>query len=174
MHPRRRSGLTLLELIISATIMTAVVTAAAALLRGGHDAWRVQQGDSDRIQSAAASLRHIVRHVRQCQSVTAISTPSETSGQISVQMPDGSNDLWGHVARNKTVTYGDANGSVGTNPLLAQNIEELRFTAYQADGTTPTTVVNDIQAVECRIRVELPRETNNTVWLSSWIWLRAW
>lgn len=174
MRRSSRKGITLLEMIVAATIMTTVVTAAAALLRGAHTTWRVQQDDAERIEAAAATLRHIVRHVRQSQGVTRISLPSETSGGLSVTMLDSSSYVWGHVGRNKTVTFSDAGGTVDTNPLLAERIEQLVFTGYEADGVTQTTVAADIQAIECRVRVDLSRATDSTVWLSSWIWIPIW
>ena len=173
MPRRRRRGLTLLELIVAATIMTTIVTAVAAVLRGTHTMWRAQQDDAERLEAASATLRHIVRQVRQCGAVTAISDARETSGSLAVTMTDGTEYVWGHVAASDDVTFGTER-TVEKNPLLAEHIGALHFVGYEADGATVTTVANDIQAVECLVRVDLPRTTGGTVWLSSWVCLRTW
>ncbi len=165
-----RAGTTLLELILATTLLTSMVVATAVVLRTGHVAWQANQTDAQRISSANATLRHIVRRVRQAESVAAISGPTDTSGSLSVLMPSGATLAWDHDAATREVQFGVSTA----DSLLGQEISTLSFTGYEADGTTQTTVVADIQSVKCHATVELPRKTNGTRSVSCWAWLRAW
>ena len=166
----RRAGTTLLELILATTLLTGMVVAMAVVLRTGHLAWRANQADAERISSATGTLRHIVRRVRQAEAVVAISNPSDASGSLSVLTPSGQTLVWSHDDSTRQVFFG-----VGTaDSLLGQEISTLSFTGHQADGTTQTTVIDEIQSVKCHLTVELPRKTNGTRSVSCWAWLRAW
>ncbi len=77
---------------------------------------------------------------------------------------------WSHNAAQEEVSL----KTTGPWSVLSTGITELSFTGYEADGTTETTVEADIHSVKCRVRVELPRETNGTRDVSCWAWLRAW
>ena len=90
----RRRGVTFLELIMATTLMTALVATVTVVLRTGHVAWEAQQGDAAKIMAANATLRHIVRRVRQAQAVTAISPPNKKEGNLSLLMPSGETLAW--------------------------------------------------------------------------------
>lgn len=159
-----------MELILATTLLTGMVTATAVVLRTGHVAWEANQADAAMISSANATLRHIVRHVRQAQTVRSISKSGDMSGNLSVLMPSGQTMVWSHKKSAREVLFG-----VGkADSLLGQNISTLSFTGYQADGTTQTTVAADIQSVKCYASVELPRTNGGSRTVSCWAWLRAW
>jgi hypothetical protein len=166
----RRTGTTLLELILATTLMTGMVAATAVVLRMGHVAWEANQTDAALISAANATVRHIIRRVRQAEAVTSISNPGDTSGSLSVLMPSGETMVWSHDDLARQVSFG-----VGSaDSLLGQDISTLSFTGYRADGTTQTTVPAEIQSIKCRVSVELPRATGGTRTVSCWVWLRAW
>ena len=166
----RRTGTTLLELILAMTLLTGMVAATAVALRTGHVAWEANQTDAALISAGNATVRHIVRRVRQAEAVTAISDPGDTSGSLSVLTPSGETMVWSHDDSGRRVLFG-----VGSaDSLLGQDISALSFTGYRADGTTQTTVPADIQSIKCRVNVELPRTTGGTRTVSCWAWLRAW
>lgn len=167
---KRRSGITLLELILATTLMTAIVVTVAVVLRTGHMAWEAHQGDMAQVRAANATVRHIVRRVRQAQAVTAISDPSDSSGNLAVQMPSGETLVWGHNSSTQEVAFG-----VGSaDHVLGKGILELSFIGYEADATTQTTNPADIRSVRCQVLVELPRETGGTRPAGCWAWLRSW
>ena len=166
----RRTGTTLLELILATTLMAGMVAATAVVLRTGHVAWEANQADAVLISAGNATVRHIVRRVRQAESVTSISDPADTSGSLSVVMRSGETMVWSHDGSARQVLYG-----VGSaDSLLGQDISTLSFTGYRADGTTQTTVPGEIQSIKCRVSVELPRASGGTRTVSCWAWLRAW
>lgn len=167
-HSRR--ALTMLELVIASSLLTVLVTSATLLLRTSRQAWTAQEQDHQRLQSAQALLRHVVRHARQAQSVVAASGAGDASGSLSLEMPSGDIYVWNHDNAGKQVDF----GVTTANGLLADSIESLEFVGYEADGTTPTNNVADMQVLRVTATVDLPREVNGVKTLESWVWLRAW
>jgi len=163
-----RTGFSLLELTVVAAMMAVLVTSVSVLLRTSQNAWEAHDSDQARLESAHAVLRHLVRHVRQGEAVTAISAPADTSGTISVLMPDAQTFVWDHSGSNVNFGAGTADS------LLAEGIDELSFTGYKADGVTATTVPDEIQSVLCTAKVTLPRQTGASRTVQCWAWLRAW
>lgn len=120
------------------------------------------------METAHATVRHIVRSMRQATAVTAINT--STSGSLRIQDNDGKVWAWAHDRNNSTVLYGE---NTATN-LLGNNIVALQFQGYEADGTTPTSTLDDIQCIRVTVTVQLDRDTNNQRSVSSWAWVRVW
>ncbi|MHC4606103.1 MAG: prepilin-type N-terminal cleavage/methylation domain-containing protein [Planctomycetota bacterium] len=60
----KRSGFTLLELIVASTVFAIVMAAAYALLRSGHDMVEKGEGHADVFQTARAVLRDLERDLK--------------------------------------------------------------------------------------------------------------
>ena len=161
-------GFSLLELLVATAIMAIMATTVAVLLRTSQNAWEGTDSDHSRLEAAHAVARHLVRQLRQAEEVTAISGPSDVSGTISARMSTGDTYVWDHAA--DTVNFG-----VGTaDSLLADGISELSFIGYKADGTTTTTVAAEVQSVECKLKVQLPRDTGGDRIIRGRAWIRSW
>ena len=160
-----RRGMTLLELTLAMSLMAVMVTAVGSVLRTAHTAWVVHEGDTKEILAAGATLRHVVRHIRQAEAVTDIQG-STVTGTLTVLMPSGDTLTWAH-------DVGQANVMFGTS-TLGENIIEMGFTGYEADGVTITNTAADIHSVEIHIQVQLPSETGGTRDITCWAWLRSW
>ena len=161
---------TLLELVIATTMLAVITTTIVVVLRSSREAWEAHASDYSRIEAAHATLRHIVREIRQADAVTAITPSTDNSGALSLQMSDGSIKVWDHDASTNTVYFG-----VGTaNQLLAPDITGLRFSGFRANGTTATTVAADVQCLRVDVTVQLPREASGERIVSSWAWVRSW
>jgi hypothetical protein len=159
--------MTLLELIMATTLMTTMVATVGVVLRTGHMTWQAQQGDAVQIRTAHATLRHIVRRVRQARAVLDLNT---ASGKLQVLMPSGEELSW--RLQGDELSFGiDTNNPMD---LLSTGITQLILTGYEADGTTETEILDDIHSIKCQVSVELPRETNATRTVSCRAWLRAW
>ncbi|WP_158261397.1 MULTISPECIES: prepilin-type N-terminal cleavage/methylation domain-containing protein [Pirellulaceae] len=162
-----RHGFSLLELLVAVTLLVSAVTAVSVLLRVNYDTWLDYQSDNLRNEAAVGVLRHIVRQVRQCEEVTAISSSGDNSGSLSLLMPDGSTVVWDHAGTN--VYY----GTTTANQLLGNNITGLRFVGYQVDGTTATTVAQDVHCVRVTVSYSLPDRATASRTLTTNAWLRA-
>lgn len=167
---RGRRGMSLLELVIATSMLAMVMGAVSMILRTSRQAWEAHTGDYTRVEAAHATLRHLVREVRQADAVTAISPATDNSGQLGLLMPTGVTRLWDHDAPTNTVNFTATSG----NGMLASEITGLRLTGYEADGITTTTVADDVQFLKIDVTVQLPREVNGTRVVSSYVWVRSW
>ena len=167
---KTRLGFTLMEIMVATTLMATVMASVAVLLRGSFAAWQSHESDLTRVESAQATVRHLVRRIRQGQSVTAISTPATTAGTISILMPSGDTYVWARNSTTDQVLFGIDSAT----DLLAEDIAELSFEAFEADGTTATTVVDDIQVIRCVATVNLPGNAVGSRTISCRAWIRSW
>lgn len=152
-------------------MLAALSAASMVLLRTSQSSWSRHRDDHERVQSASAALRHIVRSTRQALAVTAISGPSNNSGSLSLLRSDSTTVVWAHDSVNDRINYGETTAS----SLLSNYITELNFVGYKADGTTTTEEVDLIHIVECTVTFELDRPAGPTTkQLTSRAWLRAW
>lgn len=162
-----RKGFSLLELLVSVTLLVSMVTAVSVLLRVNYDTWLDYRSDNLQHESAIGVLRHIVREVRQCEEVTAISSSGDNSGSLAIQMPSGNLVVWDHNGTN--VLYGITSAS----QLLGNHITGLNFIGYERDGVTTTTVPQDIQCVQITISYTMPGRATSARSLTSKVWVRA-
>jgi prepilin-type N-terminal cleavage/methylation domain-containing protein len=165
---RHRRGLSLLEMMTATAIMATLMTAVVVVVQSGYAVWNVQEQDMDVAENGYAVLRHFVRQVRQAQAVTSISAAGDTSGYLSLLGANGDTQTWTHDSSQ--VMFDDG----GSPALLARQINQLSFTGYEADGVTPTTVVDDIQVVRCTVQLTLPHGGGETRTISCRAWLRSW
>jgi prepilin-type N-terminal cleavage/methylation domain-containing protein len=165
---RSRHGFSLLELLVTVTIMAVLVTSVAFVLRSSQTAWIVTDSDRAQLEAAYATVRHITRYVRQAEAITAITDSSQTSGSLTLQLPDGSSHAWSHSG--DTVSY----GSPTPTSVLAVGITELTFQGYLADSTTPATQPADVQLVHLTIHVQTTQQSGGDHVLTAGMWVRSW
>ncbi len=165
-----RAGMTMLEVLLATAILTTVVTAVSVLLRTSYAAWQAHEQDAEHIQALHATLRHLVREIRQAKAVTAISAPGELSGSLSMEVADGSTRVWAHDAATEEVRFGTGSA----DSLLADSITELSFAGYAADGVTATSSPDEVQLIRCTATTELPRSVGGRRSVSCWAWIRSW
>jgi len=167
-----RGGMTMLEVMVATAMFATVMTAVSVLLRGAHGAWSTHAADAEKIEAAHATVRHVVRKLRQATEVVSISAAADNSGQLVLSMSDASTAAWNHDGPTDQVAYGtQADLLADTMSLLSHNITGLNFVGYQADGVTTTENAEDIHAVQCEVEVELPsgaRAVRCRGWLRSW------
>ncbi|MFN3152380.1 type II secretion system protein J [Bremerella sp.] len=168
-HSKRttRSGFSLLELLVAVTLLVSAVTAVSVLLRVNYATWREYQTDNLRHEAAVGVLRHMVRQIRQCEEIVTISSPADNSGSLSLLMTDGSTIVWDHSGTD--VNY----GTTTANQLLGNNITGLTFVGYELDGTTTTTVADDVRCVRITVSYTLPDRATANRTLTANVWVRA-
>ena len=167
---RKRRAMTLLELVIATSMLAMVMTAISVVMRTSRQAWEAHEADYLRIEAAHATLRHIVRQVRQAEAVTEISAATDTSGRIGLLLPNGDTRVWDHDGGTNTVNC----GITTADDMLAPNITGLTFVGFRADGATMTSDPTEIQCLRVDVSVQLPRETSGARTVSSWAWVRSW
>lgn len=169
MGSRRKScGFSLLELLVAASMMASIVTAATMVLRSTQTSWTMHASDQDKLSAAYGTLRHLTRGVRQAESISAISTAGDLSGSLTVLLSSGQTVIWDHSGTQ--VNYGISTPT----SLLADGVSELSFVGYKADGVTTTTTPAEVQSILCTVKVSLERTSTPTRTLSCRVWLRAW
>lgn len=165
--PQRRNGFSLLELLVATTLLVSMVTAVSVLLRVNYDQWLEYRNGCLRQESATGVLRHLVRQIRQAESVVAVSPSSDTSGSLSVRMPSGETVVWEHSGTN--VRY----GVTAPTQLLGNHISGLTFVGLQGDGVTPAADVLNVQCVQITVAYTLPDRTPSARSLTTTAWVRA-
>jgi type II secretory pathway pseudopilin PulG len=167
----KRRGMSLLEVVVATSMLAMIMTTISVVMRTSRQAWEAHDADYQMIEAAHATLRHIVREVRQAERVTAISRADDTSGSIGLELPNGDIRVWDHDSNTNTVNCGIGAASW----MLAPDIEQLRIVGYEADATTETEDDEAlVQCVRIDVTVELDRDTNSTRTVSSWAWIRSW
>lgn len=170
--PRKRKnnqrGFTLLELVTASAMMAALMTSGVVLLRTSQSVWEAHQEDHERLEAGQKLVRHIVRRVRQSEAVVTISDGSNVFGTLTLLMPNGKSYVWSQVGTNAMYGIDSA-----TN-VLAQNIDTLRFIAYETDGTTVTSDPAKVQSIECIVTITLPRGNGELRTIRSRAWRRSW
>jgi prepilin-type N-terminal cleavage/methylation domain-containing protein len=174
MKPKRaadsRSGFSLLEMMVATAMMATLMTSVVVVMRSGYAVWNAQEADIDVLENGYGVLRHFIQQMRQADSVTIISLPSDTTGDLTFVTPTGAIRSWSHNGGPKEIYF---NNGI-SNQLLAKNIDALSFTGYKADGATQTTVVDEIQVVKCAVQVTLPRGGGLARSVSCQAWIRSW
>lgn len=164
---RRRRGVTLLEVMTAVGLSATMMMSSFVVLRSTYAAWQAHEEDLDRGASAAATLRHLTRCVRQSSGVSAISAAADTSGSLAVVGPDGVLMTWEHTGTDVTLRLDS-----GAAQPLAEGIQSLAFEGYTADGVTLTTDPSEVQAVRAIVETLFPTGGRRT--LSSFVWVRSW
>ena len=164
----KRRGLSLLEVMVALAVMVMLLGPVIALLRSSQQVWKEREQDHAALEAAHATVRHVTRTLRQATRVDAISSPSDTTGRLSVRMPDNRLLVW--ERRGDSVFFGQD----AADSLLALNIEGLWFVGYGPDGVSPTTSARDIRFVQTFARVRLDREHEPLQTISSKVWIRAY
>jgi hypothetical protein len=163
----RPGGLSLLEMMVATAMMAMLMTSVVVVMRSGRAVWSAQEADIDRLENGYGVLRHFIQQMRQAESITNISAESDTTGNLQFQTATGTTRSWSHNGAPEEVLFDAGTG----NQLLAKDIDTLTFIGYEADGTTETMALNDIQAVQCIVEVTLAGATRK---ISCRAWIRSW
>ena len=165
----RRTGLSLVEMMAATTIMATLMVSVVVLVRSGYGVWNAYEEDVNINENAYGVLRHVVRQLRQADSITVISPSSDTTGNLSFLTASVVTKSWS-LDGAQQVWFNDGT----SNYLLANSIDQLIFVGYEADGVTATTVVSDIHLVKCTVQVTLPHGAGVTQTVSCKAWIRSW
>ena len=167
-----RCGFSLIEMVIAMTLLSTVMTAVTVVLRTGREAWQTHEADHVRTRIAHASVRHIVRAVREASEIVSITTGVSSNSRLTVRLPDGDTLTWQHDSAGKTISLTQTSIS-NTPSIIAENIETLEFVPSRVDGgLLSSSMMDRAQEIEIRVGVVLPRETPVVRRAIGRVWLR--
>ena len=173
-QPRKhaRGGFSLLEMVIAMTLLSMVMTAVTVVLRTSRQAWESHEVDHVRIRTAHASVRHIVRAVREASEIVNITPGIATNSRLTVKLSDGDTLTWQHDAAKKTISLTQA--SVSSVPsVIAEDVETLEFRPFRVDGGSfQSSMIHRAQEIEISVGVVLPHETHVIRRAAGRVWLR--
>lgn len=167
---RARYGFSLLEMLVSMTVLTVLMTSITVVLRTSRQAWSSHQSDLLATQTAHAVIRHIVRELREADSVVSVTGSTAPAGDLTIRDASGNQLRWQHNTTTKQVLFTDTSVS-NTAQVLADNVQFVRFTAYTPNGVNQTLSTEQMQFLKVDVAVPLP-STGGIRAIGSWVWLR--
>ncbi|MCA9136317.1 MAG: hypothetical protein KDB00_06155 [Planctomycetales bacterium] len=144
----------MLELIVAASMMAAVMTSLSLVMRSTRQCWETLDTEYAATHQMHAVTRHFVRAAREAKTVTSIKP--DGSG-ITMTLADDSPISWEwrnsyHGNKHVVLLTTTAGSSV-----LAHGIDALAFRGFGTDGVTQISEPDDIQVVEVTATVTIPR-----------------
>lgn len=167
----RRAGFTLLELASAITITATLAASSVVVVRTAHKAWQ-RHGDDQQVRSqVVAALQHMMRRIRQAAKITDVSDPTDPSGELSVQNPDGTSASWSHNPTTDSVEF-VANGAAD---VLATRVAAMTLTGLRVDGAQTTSQSELVHGVRCTLAYETDRPAGPALeTVSCQAWIRSW
>lgn len=148
---RRQRGFTLLELVVSITVLGTLAAVGSQILASGMEAFAASQESMTTLSKAHYASERLARELRgvtYSSGSYAIALPSTT--QVTFTRSDGAStdtvDLR-FTAPNLTLTYGTVAGTF----VLSDQVAAATFTGYRSDGVTQTTNAALIAYVDLQI-----------------------
>ena len=190
---RNGRGMTLVELLVTALVVSMILLALPASFRGGTEAWEKGNRHSEVVQNALVGMEELTRELRQAKDIRAISPSGASNGYIDFRYKD---DIGGYKYQkyeyNGTEDYlqyawsGDEAVHLSSNlSPLAGPIDSLTFTAYkeytldeegdivEQQATLPDEI-DQIRAVHIKMVTYDDQGKVNPVPLSARVYLRTW
>ncbi|OYP34427.1 hypothetical protein [Rhodopirellula sp. MGV] len=165
---RRRNGISLLEMVVAGTMITTIMMGMALVFRTSGQTWEVVDRDHAVERQLGSLVRHFVRESREAAAVVSISSRRD---QISLLMNDGTIRTW---RRN-----GDGEVQFQLNhdvafQTLADDIEDLEFTGYDAAGVQLESEPNDMQLIGVVAKARQDRSSDPLLEQECKVWIRSW
>lgn len=141
---RGEHGFTLVEMLVSISILTVIMAAMFSFLMGASEYWGSAQNSAEVTANARLGLNRMTREFKQASNVTAaltnevsftanFGTGAET---ITYGYAPGENDETGTVWRSSTTSPGQV--------TLINDVQSLQFTYYGSDYKCDTQIADGI------------------------------
>jgi hypothetical protein len=167
---RRRTGITLLELVVAAALMGGVTASMHVVLRGAREATDQLRGENDVLRHADAGLRFVTRQCRGAKGVAQINAANS-----SIHLDVGG----GETVRLFLSAAGDLR--MDDSRIVPQQVRSVADhitafipTLYEADGVTATTDPTLAGLIDISLTVDLPRDHSPSRTVSGRVWVRRW
>ena len=140
----KRSGLTLLEMVIAMAIMTVIFMTLLPQFKNIKNSWDSKQANAEMIQNGRVLMEFLNRNLAKAVRITDVSDPAETDGYIEFV----DNDSTTYRCQINAGYYIEF-GPVGDLSELAGPVSRLQFSCYAlSDLDTTTTGVGTIRFVK--------------------------
>jgi type II secretory pathway pseudopilin PulG len=139
-----RSAMTLVEILVSMAILSALITALVPQFRAIQSSWAANQSRCEVVQNGRVFMDHFAMNLAKAFQISSVSASSVTNGFIQFINADG-NSMQYDIDSSGYVEYGDANSR--TFSRLASNCTQLQFTCY--DAYNLDTAITDGNSIRC-------------------------
>jgi len=140
----RRSGLTLLEMVIAMAIMAVIFMTLLPQFKNIKNSWDSKQANAEMIQNGRVLTEFLNRNLAKAVRITDVSDPSETNGYIEF-VDNASITYRCRISASNYIEF----GPVGDLSELAGPVSRLQFSCYSLnDLDTTTTGVGNIRFVK--------------------------
>ena len=164
-------GYTLLELIMAMSLLSVITTGTSLALRSSRQAWEAFEATQTRIRTGHALVREIIRNAREGASVVSVTGPSRMAGALTIQVGDGNQLTWRHDSRTRRVMFEQT--LPVSKVVLAENIQQLRFEARNADMQVYQAGATDrIQHVWIEATVDGSGQPSSRRTITGAVWIR--
>lgn len=165
------AGYTLLELIMAMSLLSVITTGTSLALRSSRQAWEAFEATQTRIRTGHALVRQIIRSAREGASVVAVSGPSQRPAALTIRMGDGNQLTWRHDQNARSVLFEQTQPV--SSVVVAENIQELRFEARNADMQVYQSGATDrIQHVWIEATVDASGQPSSGRTITGAVWIR--
>ena len=166
----KRRAFTLIELMLTLSIMAIVFVCIAPILSVARLSWDTARSDTEILQNGRILVDHLFRHLMTARCVTKVSDPCQSLGFIECMDDCGS--LVGYaVGPDAWVDFNDA----GHLSDLAGPVRELTFTCFDGNDLTdhPITDPNRIRLIKVHVTFTDMYDRNTHQSFSTAIYLRC-
>lgn len=170
----KHKAVTLIELLVSITIMGIIVISLATFLNQGINIWLEEEKVADIANRARRAIVGISRELKHTER-GGISNAASNSITFEVDLDkDGNNEkikyyVSGNDLKRKEDTDDDGDLDDETGYNVVKNISSLTFTYYDSSKTSPVAATDDIRYV--KITVGLTADSEN-ITVSTEVYLR--
>ncbi len=162
---KKRSGLTLIELLIAMLLFSAIIGATILMLTTGLKIWNSNKDRLDIRQNGSLAMEKMVRYLGLTHTITAATTSSIT---FAADVDNNGTD------ETVTIAYNSGNKRMnitigGTTTILTPDAQSFSLSYYQSNTQVPFTPVTpaDRDSI-CIVKISLTmNKGNDTVTLSS-------
>lgn len=145
---RRQRGFTLLEMVVTITLLGTLAAVGSQILASGVQAFDASQQATTTLAKANYVTERLGREVRNIQySGTSYTISAMTSTRFAFTKQDLETVDLRYTSPNLTLAY----GSVVVTPVLSDQVTAATFTYYQSDGVTTTTSASMVAYVDFQL-----------------------
>ncbi|WP_146663514.1 LamG-like jellyroll fold domain-containing protein [Anaerohalosphaera lusitana] len=149
-----RTGMTLLEMTISISIMAIVMSAVLPQFHNVFSSWESRRNTAELIQNGRVLHEHVNRLLREAVKITEMSSPDSNAGYIEFETSAGEEYRY-ELAENGYVRYG-LNGSMHD---LAGPVDSFNIKCYEKSiSTTPLTDPDLVRFIKVESRFDNARQ----------------